>query len=66
MVRVCCVCHRLQRDGEWVMAPLPVDELPTHGYCPQCAANAWREIKLMLYRDKQLASPPLSADSAVA
>ena len=66
MIRVCCVCHRVHRDNEWVIAPLPADELPTHGYCPECAAQARLEIRRMIHREQQSIPMPLAADSAVA
>lgn len=45
MMRVCCVCHAVERDGAWEpVAPFPENELVTHGYCPECFDEAMAEM----------------------
>ena len=53
MVLVCCVCHRVRKGGEWIEEPVPAGELPSHGYCPDCAAIARVELELMRLRQSQ-------------
>jgi len=39
MIKVCCVCRRVQRGATWVMAGegrSTAGEQVTHGYCPHC------------------------------
>jgi hypothetical protein len=49
LTRVCCVCHKVERDGEWLYAPcLSENALVTHGYCPSCFAEAMAEVEDML------------------
>lgn len=45
MMRVCCVCHKVERDGAWdSVTCFPENELVTHGYCPECFDEAMAEI----------------------
>jgi hypothetical protein len=45
MMRMCCVCHKVEREGAWEsVACLPENELVTHGYCPECFVEAMAEI----------------------
>jgi hypothetical protein len=46
MVRQCCVCKKVHRDGRWVLPrseDLAGREI-THGYCESC----YQELKLAL------------------
>ncbi len=46
MRRICCVCQRIEQEGEWRSALfLSVDEMVTHGYCPECFDEAMAEIE---------------------
>lgn len=46
MRRMCCVCQRTERDGEWLPVPAQADDEPvTHGYCPECYALVMAEIR---------------------
>jgi hypothetical protein len=46
MRRVCCVCQRIEQEGEWLSALfLSVDEMVTHGYCPECFDEAMAEVE---------------------
>jgi len=46
MIRMCCVCHQVERDGVWVpVSFLSENELVTHGYCPQCFVGAMAEVE---------------------
>lgn len=46
LMRVCCVCHKVERDGEWLYAPcVPEHALLTHGYCPACFTEAMAEVE---------------------
>ena len=51
MTVVCCVCRRVRHNGAWVEEEVPADELPSHGYCPECAAQARVELALLGLRD---------------
>lgn len=46
MKRMCCVCQRTERGGEWWLLPAPAEaETVTHGYCPDCHAQVMAEIR---------------------
>ncbi len=50
----CCVCKRVREDDAWVL-PESGENLQTnasHGYCPECAEAAFREIREMLSREQ--------------
>ena len=49
MVIECCVCKRMRADGRWVHRddPGPADADVSHGYCPECARKAFKEIQLL-------------------
>jgi len=51
MITVCCVCQRIKQGDSWVEEAIPGGELPTHGYCPECAAMARIELFLLRLRD---------------
>ncbi len=51
MITVCCVCQRIKHENQWVEENIPSGELPTHGYCPECAAMARIELFLLRLRD---------------
>ena len=53
MVLVCCVCHRIRKGTEWIEEAVTAGELPSHGYCPDCAAIARVELELMRLRQSQ-------------
>ncbi len=41
MVTQCCVCSKIEQNGEWVCQQnLPGNELVSHGYCPDCFIKA--------------------------
>lgn len=45
MRRICCVCQRIEQEGEWrSVLLLAEDELVTHGYCPECFEEAMAEV----------------------
>jgi hypothetical protein len=45
MMRMCCVCHRIERNGAWEpVSSLSENEQVTHGYCPACYAEAMAEV----------------------
>ena len=69
MVTICCVCHRVHKGNEWVEEPVPGGELPSHGYCPDCADQA--RIGLLLSQLKNIdlfcrRFPRVAADGAAA
>ncbi|MBN2713326.1 MAG: hypothetical protein JXR97_12975 [Planctomycetes bacterium] len=64
MIRVCCVCKRVFRAGGWIEEDLPENELPSHGYCPDCAAMA--RVELELFRLKLLCEDSGLSGNAVA
>ena len=43
----CCVCKRIRVDGLWVQRDqtLPHTKETSHGYCPSCADDAFREVR---------------------
>jgi len=46
MIRVCCVCHRVEQQGKWHAGPfLAEHKRLTHGYCPDCFAGVTAEIE---------------------
>jgi len=46
MIRMCCACRRIEREGEWLLAAVLVPPAQiTHGYCPECFVVAMAEIK---------------------
>ena len=46
----CCQCKRVREDGEWVGIPAAEVEkcAVSHGYCPECAAQAFEELHNLL------------------
>lgn len=46
LTRMCCVCHKIEQEGEWLFASsLSENALLTHGYCPSCFAEAMAEVE---------------------
>ncbi len=46
MMRMCCVCNKVEQGGHWQRCPsLPEAEPVTHGYCPECFIEAMVEIE---------------------
>lgn len=47
MVVQCCVCKKVRMDGNWVDAQADQVRLAevSHGYCPVCADDAFREVR---------------------
>lgn len=54
MVHVCCVCHQVKCGDDWASAPIPYDELASHGYCPTCAAAAKLRLELLRFQRQYL------------
>lgn len=51
MLRMCCVCRRIERQGQWRSLALPVaDAVITHGYCPECFVEAMAMIETVIAR----------------
>ena len=51
MLRMCCVCHRIERQGQWRSLALPAaDAVITHGYCPECFVEAMAMIETVIAR----------------
>jgi hypothetical protein len=48
MRRVCCVCHKTLSNGSWQHVAAVADEPVTHGYCPECFAEAMAEIQAVI------------------
>lgn len=47
MVVQCCVCKKVRMEGVWRAAD-PTSQRPdemSHGYCPSCADDAFREVR---------------------
>jgi hypothetical protein len=52
----CCVCKRIRQEGQWI-APdrLGVNGTPvSHGYCPECAARAFEQVRAWKHELKTL------------
>lgn len=45
MIKVCCVCKRMQSADRWVTATLSEKDMVTHGYCPVCFEVVMEEIE---------------------
>lgn len=45
MIKVCCVCKKMQSADRWVQATLSDSEMVTHGYCPDCFEVVMQEIE---------------------
>lgn len=63
MIVQCCVCEKVREDGRWFVLATPVDHhetLVSHGYCPECADEAFGE----LYR-RAMARSEVSSMNAV-
>ena len=47
MVVQCCVCKKIRIDGVWRASDpsAPRFEEVSHGYCPSCADDAFREVR---------------------
>ena len=47
MVVQCCVCKKIRKNDAWIMAAPTThrEAVTSHGYCPNCAKDAFREIK---------------------
>ena len=69
MITVCCVCHRVKHQKEWVDEPVPEGEIPSHGYCPACADLAYIELLLLQLKSLDTISrrfPRIASDGAAA
>lgn len=47
MIVQCCVCGKIRRGERWVRCSESVleGEVVSHGYCPECAARAFEELR---------------------
>ena len=49
MRRICCVCQRIEQEGEWRSDLfLSEDQMVTHGYCPECFGEAMAEVEELM------------------
>lgn len=49
MVKICCACQRTELGGTWMEGiVLPADERLTHGYCPECFAEAMKNLQAFI------------------
>jgi len=62
MIVKCCVCHKVRENEAWRSAePAELtDQSVSHGYCPDCAEAAFREIRAMRYQRPE--GTPLAAN----
>ncbi len=45
MIKVCCVCSKVERNGDWLADTFTLSAEPiTHGYCPVCYEDAMKEL----------------------
>lgn len=57
MTKVCCVCHRVENGDSWSMTnALPADERVTHGYCPDCFAEAMSALDDFIRQQQRIRS----------
>lgn len=63
MTTQCCVCGKIRQEGQWaVPAPDSLDKGDiTHGYCPECAAQAMAEVQRYLSGETELPKDKRSA-----
>lgn len=46
MVKICCVCNRVEQAGSWTYNGYYYEDVrTTHGYCPSCFNEAMAEIE---------------------
>ncbi|MFA6593969.1 MAG: hypothetical protein WCT16_01800 [Candidatus Buchananbacteria bacterium] len=58
MIAQCCVCHKVRLSGNvWVGQFIPPGEQVSHGYCPECAAQAREGMQRELAVDRQRREP---------
>ncbi|WP_457574204.1 hypothetical protein [Desulfolithobacter sp.] len=49
MVKICCSCQRTELGNTWMAGiVLPADERLTHGYCPECFAEAMENLQAFI------------------
>lgn len=47
----CCVCRKVRDDHGWSSAATEAKpEQTSHGYCPACLKDVYRQIKAARYR----------------
>lgn len=46
MIVQCCVCKKTRDNGKWAYpdAPIMDEHSVSHGYCPECAAQAFAQL----------------------
>lgn len=53
MIRMCCVCQRVEQGREWrYVETLAADAQVTHGYCPQCFVQAMADIETVIGKNQ--------------
>jgi len=52
MIVQCCVCKKVRENGLWTFTDqVALDrQNVSHGYCPQCAANAFAQLSVTVVR----------------
>lgn len=63
MRRMCCVCHKTYSNGAWRHMPVAIDEPVTHGYCPECFAEAMAEMQSVIAGQGRWDDPCVPASS---
>lgn len=49
----CCVCHKIRDEHGWKAAPAAASSdssATSHGYCPKCLKEAYKQIRTGRYR----------------
>ena len=65
MIRKCCVCHRIERKGEWLAGCILAGHEPlTHGYCPDCFIEVTeKNKKLYEITERQMLRTPFRSNA---
>ena len=59
MTKVCCVCSKVEQDGDWITdCVTSAMEQFTHGYCPACFDDEMENLSRIFNR-KNSAGPPV-------
>jgi len=60
MFTQCCVCKKIRENNHWLHVPdyIVANASISHGYCPDCALTATRELDMLHPETKKKDPPP--------